>query len=275
MKIRRFFGPKTGNKSAIFFGVHGNEPVGREAVERVIATLEKEKILSGVVSFIPGNLRAMHHNKKQIDENLNRMFTNEHLFGNSSVLSYEEIRARELAPELMLHDALFDVHSTDEDTDPFALTDRKGNFVISHLPASVKSVLYGIDQFHSGSTDWFMHSMNKIGICLECGQHKDEKAVSVGEDAILSFLACMGHIDRRIESSPRVHCEAVNIYTTKTDKFTLTKTYPEFTPLKKGEHIGTDGEEKIFAPRTYDSLIVFSNPCEKAGEEAFVLAREI
>lgn len=276
MKTKRFYGTEKGSNCLIMYGVHGNEHAGAESVRRVISILEKEGVRSGVVTFLLGNPKAMLEDKRLIDLNLNRMFTKERLGQVNQKVPYEQARARKIAPELLLHDALLDLHSTDEATEPFFITENNLGPFFADAPASIKNVLFNVDAFHQGSTDYFMHVNDKVGICLECGQHIDNTAASVGETAILSFLASMGNIPWFVEKPPagfqRTYCFAEHIHRTLTD-FKLAGVFPEFTPLKAGDLIGYDGDADVRAPN--DCLILFTNPCEQPGEEAFMLARPL
>ena len=78
-KIQRTIGKISGedsNKSIIFFGgIHGNEPAGIIALQRVLSFIEENKIpFSGKFWALQGNLPALKINKRFLDEDLNRIW---------------------------------------------------------------------------------------------------------------------------------------------------------------------------------------------------------
>ncbi len=83
-EIPRIIGKYTsGKKGPLLFvtgGVHGNEPSGVQALERVFAELEKSKPeIVGSIIGVSGNKEALNQNKRFLDEDLNRTWTEENI----------------------------------------------------------------------------------------------------------------------------------------------------------------------------------------------------
>ncbi|HEY9184603.1 MAG TPA: succinylglutamate desuccinylase/aspartoacylase family protein, partial [Salegentibacter sp.] len=79
-EIPRIIGQYTsGKKGPLLFvtgGVHGNEPSGVQALERVFAELEKSKPeIEGTIIGVSGNKEALNRNKRFLEEDLNRTWT--------------------------------------------------------------------------------------------------------------------------------------------------------------------------------------------------------
>ena len=117
-----------------------------------------------------------------------------------------------------------------------------------------------------------MVDSRKIGICIECGQHEDVEAEIIAKESIKEFLIAMGHVTKEKRETTPILREKIHvneIYYSKTDLFVLSREFYNFEPLKKGEKIGTDGTEEVFA--LYDCYLMFAHDRHRAGEEVFLL----
>ncbi|MEE3227339.1 MAG: succinylglutamate desuccinylase/aspartoacylase family protein, partial [Bacteroidota bacterium] len=83
-KYPRILGQYTSNKPGpllfITGGVHGNEPSGVQALQKVFAQLKQEQPeIKGTVVGVSGNHKALQANVRYIDEDLNRTWTEENI----------------------------------------------------------------------------------------------------------------------------------------------------------------------------------------------------
>ncbi len=257
----------TGKKVAIFAGVHGNEVCGVKAFGEVVPNL---KIDRGEVQFVLGNLRAIERNVRQTDMNLNRVFRPDADLSDKEKETYEYNRSRELMKILDKSDYLLDIHSfSNKIGTPFIICEPKSFDVAKKLPFDLVS--NGWDKLEPGGTDYYMNKIGKNGICVECGQHSDDKSVAKAKESVFSFLKIMGIIDDpKIEVAEREQrkVEVNYIYITKSD-FRPSRDFFDFEPIKKGELIGTDGNSEIKA--LVDGYIIFCKKCEVGGKEAFLI----
>ncbi len=265
-------GPKTGKTVSIIGGVHGNEECGVRAIKEL---LPKIKITAGKIHFIYGNPLAIARVVRQTGMNLNRAFLPEKELTDAEKLSYERKRALEIMPFLEQSDALLDLHaSQSKNTIPFVICEPPSFVVAKQLSFPIISC--GWDELEPGSTDYFMNKMGKIGLCIECGYHYDSLSVARAKRTISDFLNLMGLTEGKISIFPskqrpkiiRVH----SIYHTKKN-FSPAREFADFEGLKKGELIGRDGTERIFAPD--DDYIVFCRRRKNSGEEAFLLGEDL
>ncbi len=267
-------GGKPGPISVIMAGVHGNEPCGVKAVDKILSIL-KQKIIKGKVIFLLGNPLALKEEKRFVDANLNRMFKSIPKYDEK--FSYEYHRAKFLMSVLDQADALLDLHSTRNPSKPYAFVERlnQGNkLVLSNLPVEISKVVFAANDFHPGCSEGYMYQNGKIGICVECGQHEDPSSVRVAETSILTFLNSRGHFigEPKLKDYAREFFCFSEIYFTKVN-FTPKKVFPDFTYVKKGTIIGIDGNEKVKAQK--NSYVLFVVAHNEPNKEAFVLADRV
>lgn len=262
-------GPKPGNTSIILAGVHGNEPCGVKAIEKL---LPKLKIKRGKVIFLLGNPDALDENVRFIEQNLNRMFAESNRdYTSKEKGSYEYKRAKFIKMFLKDASALLDIHSTRNECIPFVFAEKNAFNIVKYFPKEVKRIVSNINELEPGGTDGYMLESGKIGICVECGQHQSKKAEKVALKSIIAFLECRGHIDGHRKKTSKKECITMrSIYITKTNSFKLSKKFTDFEEIRKGQLIGMDGTKEIRSSK--DCLIVFAHDCNKIGSEAFLTA---
>ena len=238
--------------SIILVGVHGDEKCGVEALEKV---LPKLKIERGTVLFCYGNPRAIEANKRYTEVNLNRMFNDDHL-STEEKESYEYGRAQFLKSYLGKTDALLDIHASSiSKSRAFAICEANAAEVVKFLPIDL--VVSGFDKVEPGGTDYYMNSIGKVGICLECGYTKDPQSVRTAEEGIVAFLKARGHITNNLVPQKQFYVRMFKKYFAKTDIFILSKPFENFEVLQENQIIGTDGQEEIKASKR--SLILFAH----------------
>lgn len=263
-------GHSSGPKSVILAGVHGNETCGIEAIKKLLTDL---RIDSGEVIFAFGNPQAIEQGTRFTEENLNRMFLPRQLLTVAQTLSYEFRRAEELKEIFKGSEVLLDIHaSNNPSSQPFIICEENAKDIYKYLP--IKTVVHGFDIVEPGGTDYYMNSIGKIGICIECGYIKDDESVKIAINSILSFLRARGHIlnGDNVEIKKEL-IEMYYLYKTKTNRFTLSKPFADFENVMKDQMIGIDGMEKIFAPE--DSIILFAKDLSIKNSEAFLLGRNM
>ena len=264
-KIIQLKGKEKGTTSIILVGVHGNEKCGMEALEKV---LPKLKIERGTVLFGYGNPRAIEANKRFVEANLNRMFKNDDLLSKKDVGSYEYKRAQFLKKYLKRADALLDIHASFvPNSKPFINCEANAKGIIKYL--LVDLIVSGFDKIEPGGTDYFMNSLDKIGICIECGYLGNPESTVIAEKSIFSFLKARGHTSNDFVSKTQSFIRMYDLYITKTNNFTLSKPFYDFEEISKGQIIGMDGDKEVKTEK--DSVILFARNREQIGDEAFLL----
>jgi len=258
-------GSLPGKKLVVMVGTHGNETCGPLMLQEKLSEIQIQR---GEVVFIEGNPKAIQENKRFIDQNLNRMFRPVDTYTEKERESYEFKRAQELKPLLAECDALLDIHSSGtEDTIPFVICEPNSFEIVKEFPFEIVS--YGFDGIEPGGTDNYVNEHGGDGICVECGYHYDPEAKSRAWESLRDFLILNGAIDGNLnEPRDQKIIDANYIYKTRVN-FRLAKYFADFEEITKGDWVGTDGNEKIYAPK--DGVIIFARGREDSGEEAFIV----
>lgn len=267
-EIIQVTGKKGGPTSIIIAGVHGNEKCGVVAFEKILPGLQ---INAGRVIFVHGNPRAIEESKRFTEANLNRMFKPDILLSENEKKSYEYQRAQFLKTFLNQSDVLLDIHaSSSPDSKPFIICEANAKGVVEYLPVDL--IVTGFDTVEPGGTDYYMNSIGKIGISMECGYRDDAKSSLVAEEGIYAFLKARGHITNNKTPKVQSHIHMYDLYMTKTINFVLSKQFKDFEMISDGQVIGTDGIEEIVAKR--DCIILFPQNIKQIGGEAFLLGEK-
>lgn len=258
-------GSLPGKKLVVMVGTHGNEVCGSLMLEERLSEI---KIQRGQVTFIQGNPEAVKKNVRFVEQNLNRMFRPVDTYTEEEQSSYEFKRAQELKPLLKECDALLDIHSSGtEDTVPFVICEPNSFEIVKEFPFEIIS--YGFDGIEPGGTDNYVNEHGGNGICVECGYHYDPEAKNRAWESLRDFLVLNEVIEGELNTHLKQRVIDANyIYKTKIN-FRLAKYFADFEEVKKGDWIGTDGNEKIYAPK--DGVIIFARGREDSGEEAFIV----
>ncbi len=267
-------GAMPGKDVVIVVGIHGNETCGMQAVENLLPTLNNaSEIVSGRVTFVYGNLRAIDAGVRFVEQNLNRLFRIDDELTHDQKASYEYERSRELMPLFKSADALLDIHSSGtKDTVPFVICNEESMELAKTFPFPIVS--YGWDNLEPGGTDDFVIRHGKIGLCVECGYHNEPGAIERAEQAIQIFLRAMGCIEFdlvALDEAPRI-VHVHHIHKTQTN-FTPARYFPDFEKVVKGELVGIDGDNQVHAAN--DGVVIFVRNRQARGEEAFILGSEI
>lgn len=256
-------GPKAGKTVAIFAGVHGNERAGIRAVQELGKTLT---ITSGVAHLVLANPRAIAKGVRYCDKNLNRCFLKD-----NSGQTYEDELARTLMPLLDESDALLDLHSYSGPEDqPFLIGEANCFELASYLNFPIISNGWSTNE--PGSTDGYMYTQGKIGLCAECGSNfRSEEYVSLALQTVEAFLWFFGLTARPTnpERFPQRLVTVLRAEHKHTAGFAFTKEYTNFEELPEGEIFAVDGPTEYRAgPK---ECIIFPRPNAAIGDEAFLI----
>lgn len=266
--IKKIIGKKNGSTSIILAGVHGNEKCGVEAFKKILQDIQIDR---GQVFFVYGNPKAIEENKRFIEANLNRMFKNENLFSKYEMESYEYGRAQFLKNYLNQADALLDIHaSLTPNSTPFVICEPNAKTIAKYLPVNL--IVSGFDKIEPGGTDYYMNSLGKIGMCVECGYNNDPSSSEIAEKAIFAFLKIRGHLFNDLMPQKKSYLKIHTSYTTKTNDFNLSKSFADFEEVSAGQIIGIDGDQTVSTQK--NAIILFARNRKKIGDEAFLLGEK-
>lgn len=308
-----YSGLVSGPRLIILGAVHGNETCGTQAIRRVIADIEQDRlhIHRGSVTLVPvTNPLAYRLGLRAGERNLNR-----HLQPTDTPRQFEDHVANWLCPLLAQHDVLLDLHSFHTAGQPFvmlgpddnngalepfalastelALARRLGvrRFVDGWLDTYARGVTRRLAEaqrsgrpphplqtqarYGVGTTE-YMRSVGGYGLTLECGQHQDPAAPTVAYQAILNTLTYLGMIDGN-PPEPIADAESLRIHEVIDREHAddrLARDWASFDRLQPGDLIGTRHDGTAVLAQE-EGYILFPNPQAEPGQEWFYLARPV
>ncbi|WP_255190627.1 succinylglutamate desuccinylase/aspartoacylase domain-containing protein [Natronobeatus ordinarius] len=163
---------------AVLAGVHGDEPCGVRAVERL---LEDRPPVTRPVKLVVANERALERGVRYVDEDLNRAFP-----GDLDADSHEGRLAFDLTRELE-GCLTFSMHSTQSHADPFAVVDDVTDVartVCAQLPVTS---LVETGDFVEGRPFTAVETIE-----VECGLQGSRKAAENADRLTRAFLTAVG-----------------------------------------------------------------------------------
>jgi succinylglutamate desuccinylase len=234
----------------VMAAIHGNEPAGLRAAERVLERLQAaQPAVRGTLAVLAGNLVALRENTRFVDKDLNRIWTAQQ-FAYMRVLSdddgvVEDDQQRELLNALcglmaeVRGEVFFlDLHTSSADGPPFVTVgDTLRNRRLARCFAL--PLILGLEEQVDGA---LLEHMNNIGVVtmgVEGGRHVEVR-----------------------------HRHAID----HDDHFAMGEGFSNFQPVRKGQTLARDKHGPVLAPQ--DGLVLLPLYQGK-GNDGFFLAREV
>ncbi|MCH6200452.1 succinylglutamate desuccinylase/aspartoacylase family protein [Aquiflexum sp. LQ15W] len=294
--IQKLKGEIPGPTVLFFAGIHGNEPAGVTALERVLADLStRQDILRGSIYALRGNLKALSEGKRFLDIDLNRLWTktNIKMVANKKVLLEEEkelLELLDLLKEITKTEKgpfyFIDYHTTSSKTLPFitindSLINRK---FVRQFPVPV---VLGIEEYLEGPMLSYINQLGYVAIGFESGQHLDPEAVK--NSIAFTYLALVetgsiGKLDiedygkfkdqlQKAASSVRDIFEVVYLHRIiGMDVFKMLPGFESFQKINKGTQLATNNAETVYS--TYGGRL-FMPLYQNQGSDGFFIIRKI
>ncbi|WP_129116579.1 succinylglutamate desuccinylase/aspartoacylase domain-containing protein [Halegenticoccus tardaugens] len=173
---------------AVVAAIHGDEPCGVRAIERLVA---EEPDASRPVKLVVANEEALARDVRYLDEDLNRAFP-----GAPDADTLEGRLAHELDRELRDCTTL-SLHSTQSYGEPFALVDTVDAVTRSLCPHLPIDVVVETDRFTDGRLIQHPHTVE-----AECGFQGSEEAADNAYWLVRAFLAATGALAAPLSDDP-------------------------------------------------------------------------
>jgi len=164
---------------AVVVGVHGDEPCGVRAVERL---LDDAPDVLAPVKLVVANERALDAGVRYVDADLNRSFTDD-----VPEDAHERRLAERLADEIR-DCTVLSVHSTQSHADPFAISSGVDVPVPSVVPALSVAALVDTGDFGDGR----IFAADADILEVEAGLQGSEAAAENAYTLVREFLAATG-----------------------------------------------------------------------------------
>ncbi|MDF1800983.1 MAG: succinylglutamate desuccinylase/aspartoacylase family protein [Planctomycetota bacterium] len=284
-------------------GLHGNEPAGITASQRVLAGLENAGIkLRGRYVALRGNLAALAADQRFVERDLNRIWTPADLDGLQNRIAEEdgpdEGELRELLnafQRLFLEPCgaghcaevvLLDLHSTSGPSTPFlcmadTLQNRRVAFALG-VP-----VILGLEEALEGTLLDFMSEAGHVAIAFEGGAHDGPDTIDSHEAAIWQGLVAAGLLDARDVPELERHrgvlehaCHGAPAIvevrhrqgTRPGDGFRMDPDWANFQPVERGQVVAQNLTGEIHAPITGRLLLP---RYQDQGDDGFFITRDV
>lgn len=302
--IGHYRGAEAGPLVVAIGGLHGNEPAGVLALERLFDLLEDEPRINpgfhfrGDLLALRGNLAALAAGKRYIDADLNRIWRK--LDGDpESIVTSEDQELHELlaAVETAVEEAplselvLLDLHTTTATGGVFAVTgdDSASLSLAAEMSVPViKGMLSGLQGtiLHYFRGNHFATDLPVRAISFESGSHNDPVSADLALAATINLLRALGCV--RNEDVSTYHDELLRENAGKlprlteltyvhriardgSDQFRMKPGYQNFQKVVKGELLATDRGGDITAPADGYVLMPLY---QQQGDEGFFLIRD-
>jgi Succinylglutamate desuccinylase / Aspartoacylase family len=278
-EVGRHRGDEAGPTLIAVAGIHGNEPAGLEAAQRVFARLAKGDLrFRGELVVFAGNLRGLRRGVRYHERDLNRAWTEERVAGllskpaadwdtedheQSELLHAIEETAARARGQIFLAD----FHTTSAAGIPFILfgdTLRQRHFAqVFPLP-----ILLGLEEQLDGILTGFWTRRGFVTFALEGGQHKAADSVDAIEAVLWLAISRAGLLldkpaelqrsaellDKRRGTLPRVVEVVSRRSITPEDSFVMEPGFRNIDHARKGQLLARDIGGEIRANE--DGLVV-------------------
>jgi len=268
---------------AVFGSIHGNEPCGLRAIERLHAELRSgaEQLHAGTLYLVHGNPRASdaHERHTRGGTDLNRLFDYRFTLDlPSAYWVYEHYRALELRPLLDSVDVLLDLHSTTAPSPAFAIA--------SPLPESQRLadalglgyVTHGWDAPGLLGDRVIIAPLTRRGlpaVSVECGQHQQPEAAAVAYTCLRRALDFLGLLPCA-EQAPPIACTRLQLRAAikrPSPRFKFVRPLSSMQQLAAGELIGRDEDVALSVQRP--CYVIMPNDEVEVGDDMVYVAQPL
>lgn len=285
-------------------GLHGNEPAGVQAFQRVLDKLASRSAhalpgaaptLAGQLVGISGNRQALAYGMRFIDRDLNRAWSAERIAAvraGELGQAAEDVEQRDLLACLDdvigAHDGpvhVLDLHTTSGSGGAFTTTaDSLANRALA-VQLQVPLVL-GLEELLEGTLHDYLDTQGCNAVVFEAGQHDDPASIERAEAAIWLMLAATGvlasgrdrqvsvaraRLKREARDRPAVVEMRYRHPVAPDDDFEMAPGFGNFDRIKRGQPLAHDRDGQVRAPTRGRILM----PLYQAqGEDGYFIVRE-
>ncbi len=281
-------------------GIHGNEPSGVIALVNVLNTLQKQNIpLKGNLLAIIGNVQALHAGMRYITQDLNRLWTPDHIYK----LHNGGFDTNEITPEVeeMIaidnklikfvkgkpaeHRYFIDLHTTSSFSAPFAAIDKMHQSIAFARLLPIPFIV-NLDDYLKGTLLHYLDHINFGAMVFEAGQHDDPNSVRIHEALIWMVLVTSGALAQHNvpnyegkltllsglhpnynDAYQIIHREPAN-----QPGFKMLPGFVNFQPIKKGQPLATTQSKQILSP--YNGFM-FMPLYQNQGQDGFFIIEKL
>ncbi len=278
-------------------GIHGNEPSGVFALYKVAREIRENNLpLKGDFYALSGNLWALERGERFHRQDLNRLWTKEHI--KALALNGSSPENEDIAQLAALNDILqkilhkkdgpfyfMDLHTTSSDTVPFLTVNDSllNRWFTEQYP--VPKIL-GIEEYLDGPLLSYLNELGYVAFGFEGGQHDDMASIENHVAFIYLSLVFSGilskevidfdHYYRQLAKLSMDKCDIYEIFyrygIKQGENFTMQPSYMNFQLVRKGEKLAESNGQPVKAPYTSRIFMPLYQP---KGNDGFFTIRRI
>lgn len=291
-KISRIIGKYVGKEDGPLFlvtaGVHGNEPSGVLALQKIFRELENSNIpIKGTFLGLSGNKKALQQGKRFIDEDLNRTWTKENLKNDPETSEQAEMHEiidllKDYSEKKYPERYFLDCHTTSSDSLPYISVQEVGkNDAFAHkFPLHI---VRGFSDIVNGSIDKYFSEQGFTGFTFEGGQHVAQTTQANQEAMIwlalkevnqldLNSLSCYPDCVDSIEGRQKTFKIIYRHGLENDDKFKMEPGFKNFEKIKKNELLAIQNGKEI---RSEWDATIFMPLYQSQGNDGFFVIKEV
>lgn len=268
-----YLGDTPGPRWILVGGLHGNEPDGEEAIDRVLEHLNRERpAFRGSIFGVRGNTRALATGVRAIDRDLNRGWRREHvdsLRAGAKAENAEDLEMLELLDHVeplaveaegAVH--YVDLHCTSGDAPPFlVMADEPENRRAVHGVEA--PIIFGLESIFAGTFVDHLRDEGHVGFSFEGGK----RCCPASRDFHVALLwtlfeshGCLApesvpdrheHRERLARAGadlPRAVHVRYRHAVTPADSFEMAPGFRTFDRIEPGDELGRDRAGAVKAP---------------------------
>ncbi len=304
--IGRYTHDMPGPMLIVIAGIHGNERAGVQAVRRVLELLKLEKdthpefTFSGTLAGVAGNLQALNKNVRYLKRDMNRFLIPEYIQQLRqqpyAALQDEDREIAELteAVENLVkqHNPdrvyILDLHTTTAHDGVFCLVTSNPDSIRMGLNLKVPVIHGFMDGLPGTTMDYFTEANTGVpttGVVFESGQHQEGESVDNAISATVNCLRSIGCVPARYVETrhdERLEAFASNLpgqfvlqyihRITEDDSFVMRRGFHNYSPVKRGDWLGTDRYGAVLAE--CDGMLLMPL-YQKQGSDGFFVIRPL
>jgi succinylglutamate desuccinylase len=278
-------------------GMHGNEPAGVFAAQRMLGELKaNHPPFRGTLIGLAGNRPALESRCRYLTEDFNRMWFPERLAALRSPMqpsfNPEEIQCRELSDAietaLMQYRGpvvFLDLHTTSADGVLFAIV--SDTIINRTLAMSIAAPVILLEEQLDGTLLNYMNDRGLVAVGFEGGQNDAPSSVEHNERALWAILVAAGCLKEEavaraarlravLQARSRGYPPVLEVRCrhaiTPADQFVMEPGFVNFQPVKRGQLLVRDRHGEMVARENGRILLrLYQNQ----GSDGFFLVREI
>lgn len=278
-----------------FGGVHGNEPSGVIALEKVFQRLkETDSQIQGKLIGLAGNLEALKNHKRFIDQDMNRIWSHRRMLeveSDTKTQTSENKEQRELLEKLnrTIQESkgelfFIDLHTTSSESQPYiSINDtlRNRRMALKYpLP-----IVLGLEEYLEGTILSYINELGHIALGFEAGQHDAPASITNHEAFIwlsLIFSRCLINeealyhhhtvLSKTITDGKKVFELRHRHWVEPQDQFVMKPGYVNFQAIQKNELLAHDARKEI---RAQEKGRIFMPLYQSQGNDGFFIVRKI